>query len=142
MADAISEVQKIPLLDQAVLSAGLEEEPHSISAVTLQLLGTCSQHRTKERSRRCKEQHELLPQQYSFRGQKAAARCSLLVQNNSLFEEKDNLQSREHEQHRYCGKARNGALRAEAEVEPVPRRALGAQCAVWLFSQCDSSAIN
>lgn len=48
MADAISEVQKIPLLDQAVLSAGLEEEPHSISAVTLQLLGTCSQHRTKE----------------------------------------------------------------------------------------------
>lgn len=25
---------------------------------------------------------------------------------------------------------------------PVPRRALGAQCAVWLFSQCDSSALN
>lgn len=89
MADAISEVQKIPLLDRGVLKAELEEEPQSISAVTLQLLGTCSQHRAKERSRRCKEQHELLLQQYSFRGQKAAARHGLLVQNNSLFQEKD-----------------------------------------------------
>lgn len=41
--------KEIPLLDKAVLSVGLQEEPQSISAATLQLLGMCSQHRTKER---------------------------------------------------------------------------------------------
>lgn len=47
------------------------------------------------------------------------------MQNNSLFQEKDNLQSREREQHRYCGKARDGALQAEAVASACAQEGIG-----------------